>query len=91
MYSEERTRICQWQMEADVSSEEMEATNLEATLEATQATMEQQDLFKGETYFDTIGSLEHQNGNQCLVMRHRQGEKKWMQDSVGSRQKSSAA
>jgi hypothetical protein len=82
---------CPEEMEADVSSEEMEATNLEATPEETEAAVEWQELSKEETYFDNIGSLKDQCQDRCLVVRRRRGAKKRSQDSVGSRQKSSAA
>jgi hypothetical protein len=38
-----------------------------------------------------IGSSEDRSGYRRLVLRHRRGAKKRIQDSVGSRQKSSAA
>jgi hypothetical protein len=40
-----------WQTETPSSSEEMDATRLEATLEATEAIVERQELFKEETYW----------------------------------------
>jgi hypothetical protein len=73
------------------SSEKMEATNWEATPEATEATVERQDLFKEETYSNNIGSSEDRSGYQRLVVRRRRGAKKRSQDSVGSRQKLYAA
>jgi hypothetical protein len=76
---------------SEVSSEEMEATNLEATPEATEAAVERQELFKEETSPNNIGSSEDRCEEQRLVARRRRGAKKRSQDSVGSRQKVSAA
>jgi hypothetical protein len=53
---------CPEEMEANMSSEEMEATNLEATLEATEAAVERQELFKEETNFENIESSEDRSG-----------------------------
>jgi hypothetical protein len=69
----------------------MEATNLEATPEATEAAVEWQDLFKEEISLDNIGSSEDRCEDQRLAVRRRRGAKKRTQDSVGSRQKVSAA
>jgi hypothetical protein len=82
--------------EADVitseeSSEELEATNMKATPEETEAAVKRQDLFKEETYAENIGSLEDRSGYKCLAVRHGRGAKKRSQDSAESRQKSSAA
>jgi hypothetical protein len=79
------------QTETTSSSEEMEATNLEATPDETEATVERQELFEKETNFDTIGSSEDRCEDRRLVVRRRRGAKKRSQDSVGFRQKSSAA
>jgi hypothetical protein len=81
-----RAAACQEKMK-----EEMDAMRLEANQEETEAAVEQQDVFKKETYFDTIGSSEDQCKGRRLVVRSRRGAKKWIQDSVGSRQKVSAA
>jgi hypothetical protein len=72
-------------------SEEMDATTLEANPEETEAAVERQDLFKEEINFDTIGSSEDRCEHQRLAVRRRRGAKKLSQDSVGSRQKLSAA
>jgi hypothetical protein len=85
----EGTMTCQ--TETTSSSEEMEATNLESTPEATEAAVERQELFEEETNFDTIGSSEDRCEVQRLAVRHRRGAKKRSQGSVGSRQKLSAA
>jgi hypothetical protein len=69
----------------------MEATNLEATPEATEATVEWQDLFKEEINNENFESSEDRSGEQRLVVRCRRGAKKRTQDSVGFRQKLSAA
>jgi hypothetical protein len=53
------------------SSEEMEATNLEATSEETEAAVERQDLFKEETNFQNIGSSEDRCKDQRQVVRRR--------------------
>jgi hypothetical protein len=83
------TTTCQ--TETRSCSEEMEATNLEATPEATEAAAERQELFKEEIYSNNIGSLEDRSGYQRLVVGRRRGAKKRTQDSVGSRHKLSAA
>jgi hypothetical protein len=85
----EGTATCQ--TETTSSSEEMEATNLEATPEATEAAVERQELFEEEINFDTIGSSEDRCEDQRLAVRRRRGAKKRSQDSVGSWQKISAA
>jgi hypothetical protein len=64
----------------------MEATNLGATLEATEAAVQREKI-----NVDDIGSSEDRCEEQRLVVRRRRGAKKRTQDSVGSRQKSSAA
>jgi hypothetical protein len=79
------------QTETTSSSEEMEATNLEATPEATEAAVERQKLHENEINFDTIGSSEDRCEDQRLAVRRRRGAKKRSQASVGSRQKVSAA
>jgi hypothetical protein len=79
------------QTETTSSSEEMEATNLEATPEETEAPVELQDQFKEEINAENIGSSEDQCENRCLAVRRRLGAKKRSQDSAGSRQKVSAA
>jgi hypothetical protein len=101
--SEERTTICRVPpvacsdnsednvITSEESSEEMEATNLEATPEETEAPVERQDLFKEQINVDNIGSLEDRCKEQHLDVRRRRGAKKRSQDSVGSRQKVSAA
>jgi hypothetical protein len=53
--------------------------------------VEQQDLFKEEINLENIGSSEDRSGYQRLVVRRRRGANKRTQDSVGSRQKLSAA
>jgi polyphosphate kinase 2 (PPK2 family) len=53
-------------------SEEMEATNLEATTEATEAAVKRPELFeKEEANFDNIGSSEDRSGYQRLAVRRR--------------------
>jgi hypothetical protein len=69
----------------------MDATSLEANSEETEAAVERQDLFKEEINLDNIGSSEDRSGEQRLAVRRRRGAKKRTQDSVGSRQKLSAA
>jgi hypothetical protein len=69
----------------------MEATNWEATPEATEAAVERQELFKEETYLNNIGSSEDRCEEQRLVVRRRREAKKRSQDSFRSRQKVSAA
>jgi hypothetical protein len=70
---------------------EMEATNLEATPEETEAAVERKELFKEETYSNNIGSSEDLCKGRRLVVRRRRGAKKRSQNSVGSRLKLSAA
>jgi hypothetical protein len=53
--------------------------------------VERQDLFKEETYAENIGPSEDRSGYRRLVVRRRRGAKKRIQDTVGSRQKLSAA
>jgi hypothetical protein len=79
--------------ETDTTSnpEEMEATNLGATLEETEAAVECQDLQMEKADVDAVGSSEDLSGYRRLVVRRRRGAKKRTQDSVGSRQKVSAA
>jgi hypothetical protein len=72
------------------SSEEMGATNLEAMPEETEAAVERQELREKEINFENIGSSEDRCEEQRLVVRRRRWAKKWTQDSVGFRQKSSA-
>jgi hypothetical protein len=83
------TTTCQ----ADTTScpEEMDATRLEATLEATEAAVERQKLRENEINAKNIGSSEDRYAEQGLAARRRRGTKKRTQDSVGSRQKVSAA
>jgi hypothetical protein len=85
----EGTTTCQ--TETTSSSEEMEATNLKATPEETEAPVERQDLVKEEINAENIGSSDDRSGYQRLAVRRRRGAKKRSQDSVGSRQKLSAA
>jgi hypothetical protein len=53
--------------------------------------VERQDLFKKEINLENIGSSEDRCKDQRLAVRRRRGAKKRSQDSVGSRQKVSAA
>jgi hypothetical protein len=69
----------------------MEATSLEANPEETEAAVERQELFKEELNNENVGSSEDRSGEQRLAVRRRRGAKKRTQDSVGSRQKVSAA
>jgi hypothetical protein len=85
----EGTTICQ--TETTSCSEEMDATTLAANPEETEAVVERQDLFKEETNFDNIGSSEDRCKDELLVVRRLRGPNKRTQDSVGSRQKISAA
>jgi hypothetical protein len=85
----EGTTTCQ--TETTSSSEEMEATNLEATPEETEAPVERQDFVKEEINAENIVSSEDRYGYLRLAVRRRRGAKKRSQDSVGSRQKLSAA
>jgi hypothetical protein len=102
--SEEWTTFCRVppvatpeETEADMitfeqNSEDMDATTLEANPEETEAAVERPELFqKEETKFDNIGSSEDRCKAQRLVMRHRRGANMRIRDSVGSRQKLSAA
>jgi hypothetical protein len=73
------------------NSEEMDATSLEANPEETEAAVERQEPFKEEINVDNIVSSEDQCEDQRFVLRRRRGAKKRTQDSVGSRQKVSAA
>jgi hypothetical protein len=74
------TTTCQ--TETTSCPEEMRyATRLEATLEEIQAAVECQELQMEEAVVDAVG----------LAARRRRGAKKRTQDSVGSRQKLSAA
>jgi hypothetical protein len=57
----------------------------------TKAAVERQELFKEETYANNIGSWEDRSGYRRLVVRRRRGAKERIQDSVGPRQKLSAA
>jgi hypothetical protein len=84
-----RTTTCQ--TETTSRSEEMEATNLDATLEAAESAVERQKLRENEINADNTVSSEDRYGEQRLVVRRRRGAKKRTQDSVGSRQKVSAA
>jgi hypothetical protein len=85
----EGTTTCQ--TETTSSSEVMQATNLEATPEEIEAPVKRQDLVKEEINAENIGSSEDRSGYQRLALRRRRGAKNWTQDSVGSRQKVSAA
>jgi hypothetical protein len=69
----------------------MEAKNLEATPDETEAAVERQEPFKEQINFDNITSSEDRYGDRRLVVLRRRGAKKRTQDSVGSRQKLSAA
>jgi hypothetical protein len=53
--------------------------------------VERQKLRENEINVDNIASSEDRSGYQRLAVRRRQGAKKRPQDSVGSRQKTSAA
>jgi hypothetical protein len=80
------------QTETTSCPEEIEATNLEATPDETEAAVERQELReKKEITAKNIGSSEDRSGNQRLAVRRRRGAKKRIQHSVGSRQKLSAA
>jgi hypothetical protein len=46
---------------------------MEATLEATEAAVERQELLKEEINAGNIGSLEHRYGEQRLAARRRRG------------------
>jgi hypothetical protein len=81
------TATCQ----ATSCTEEMDATTLEANPEETEAAVERQDLFKEEINLDNIASSEDRCEDHRLAIRRRCGAKKRSQDSVGSRQKVSAA
>jgi hypothetical protein len=76
---------------SEESSEEMEAANPEVTPDETEAAVERQELFKEHIDFDNFASSEDRYGYQRLAVRRCRGAKKRSQDSVGSRQKSSAA
>jgi hypothetical protein len=73
------------------SSEEMDATRIEATSGATEAAVERLEILKEEINVDNIGSLVDRYEDRRLVLRRRRGAKKRIQDSVGFRQKLSAA
>jgi hypothetical protein len=82
------TTTCQTEMTS--CPEEMEATNLEATPGTAEAAVERPELLKEEINVDNIGSSVDRCEDRRLVLRRRRGAKKRTQDSVGSRQKSSA-
>jgi hypothetical protein len=65
----------------------MEGTNLEAT----EAAVERQELREKGMNAENIGSSQDRYEDRRLVERRRRGAKKRIQDSVGSRQKLSAA
>jgi hypothetical protein len=65
--------------------------NIGANPEATEAAVERQELFKEEINLDSIESSEDRCEVHRLAVRRRRGAKKRTQDSVGSRQKVSAA
>jgi hypothetical protein len=70
----------------------MDAARLEANPEETEAAVERQVILENEEInAENIGSSEDRSGNRRLVVRGRRRAKKWAQESVGSRQKSSAA
>jgi hypothetical protein len=69
----------------------IEITDVEAILEDIEVSVERLELLNNEINFDNIGSLEDRYGDRCLVVRRRRTAKKRTQDSVGSRQKLSAA
>jgi hypothetical protein len=79
------------QTETTSCPKEMDATRLEYTLEETEAAVERQKLRENEINVDNIASSEGRSGHKPLAVRRRQEAKKRSQDSVGSRQKSSAA
>jgi hypothetical protein len=64
---------------------------MEINPEETQPTVECQELQKEEADVDAVGSSEDRYRDRCLVVRRRRGAKERSQDSVGSRQKVSAA
>jgi hypothetical protein len=68
----------------------MEAKNLEATPDETEAAMERQEVFEEEINFDTNGPSEDRYKNQRLAVPRHRGAKKRSEDSDGSRQKVSA-
>jgi hypothetical protein len=69
----------------------MEATDVEANPEETEAAVERQELYEKEINFDNIGSLEGRYGDGRLVVQRRRWTKKWIQDSARSQQKLSIA
>jgi hypothetical protein len=72
-------------------SEEIDATRLETNSGAAEAAVERQKFRENEINAENILSSEYRSGYQRLVLRSRRGAKKRTQDSVGSRQKLSAA
>jgi hypothetical protein len=68
------------QTETMSSSEEMEAMNLEATPEETEAAVERQDIFEEEINAENIGPSEDRCEEQRLAVRCRRGAKKRTQD-----------
>jgi hypothetical protein len=68
----------------------MEATNLEATPEETEAPLERQDLFKKEIDAKNLAPSKYGCEEQRFVLRRRRRAKKRTKDTDGSRQKLSA-
>jgi hypothetical protein len=68
-----------------------DAIKLEINPEETQAAVECQELQIEEADVDAVGSSAERYEEQRLVVRRRRGAKRRPQDSVGSRQKVSAA
>jgi hypothetical protein len=81
---------CPEETDRTLCPEKIDVTRL-VNPETTEAAVERQELFNKETYSDNIGSPEDRSGYQRLAVRRRQGTKKLVQDSVGSRQNLFAA
>jgi hypothetical protein len=86
----EGTTTCQTET-TSCPREMKDAIKMEINPEETQAAVECQELQMEEDDAGNIGSSEDRSGYKRLAVRRRRGAKKRTQDSVGSRQKVSAA
>jgi hypothetical protein len=80
-----------YQTETTRPREMKDAIKMEINPEETETSVECQELLMEEVDVDAVGSSEDQYGDRRLVVRHWRDAKKRTQDSVGSRQKLSAA
>jgi hypothetical protein len=91
MSSEERTTICTVPPVACPDNSKAGPEETEANPGATEAAVERQKLREKEINVEHIGSSEDRFGDRHLGVPRRRGAKKPIEDSVGSRQKLSAA